>query len=101
MNLITLGRRTQSFSAGIGEINSADSLGISRAWRANECSLLTAANNWYSDLIQEGQYIGDVYSISYETALVLIHDFHRREVGGIPSLSFLIATRIQPDANQY
>ena len=61
-------------------------------------ALTTAANNWYSDLIQEGQYIGDVYSISYETALVLIHDFHRRDVGGIPSLSFLIATRIQPNA---
>ena len=60
---------------------------------------LTAANKWFSNLIQEGQYVGDVFSISYETALVLIHDFHRREVGGIPSLSFLIATRIQPDAN--
>ena len=62
-------------------------------------ALTTAANKWFSDLIQDGQYIGDVYSISYETALVLIHDYHRREVGGIPSLSFLIATRIQPDAN--
>ena len=60
---------------------------------------LTAANKWFSNLIQEGQYVGDVFSISYETALVLIHDYHRREVGGIPSLSFLIATRIQPDAN--
>ena len=59
----------------------------------------TAASKWFSNLIQEGQYIGDVYSISYETALVLIHDFHRREVGGIPSLSFLIATRIHPNAD--
>ena len=33
----------------------------------------------------------------YETALVQIHDFHRREVGGIPSLCFLIATRLGPD----
>ena len=52
----------------------------------------TVAKKWFSNLIQEGQYVGDVFSISYETALVLIHDFHRREVGGIPSLSFLIAT---------
>ena len=49
-------------------------------------------NQWFRKLIQEQQYVGDVYSISYETALVLIHDHHRREVGGIPSLSFLIAT---------
>jgi hypothetical protein len=33
-------------------------------------------------------------ALSYETALVMIHDYHRRLVGGIPSLSFLIATRI-------
>ena len=31
-----------------------------------------------------------------EEALVQIHDFHRRQVGGIPALSFLIATRIAP-----
>ncbi len=48
-------------------------------------------------LVQPSQYVGDVYSISYESALVLIHDNHRQRVGGIPSLSFLIATRIQPD----
>lgn len=55
------------------------------------------SDEWFRKLIQEEQYIGDVYSIGYETALVLIHDFHRREVGGIPSLSFLIATRVQPN----
>lgn len=26
----------------------------------------------------------------------MINDFHRKEVGGIPSLSFLIATRVNP-----
>lgn len=45
-------------------------------------------------LVQEDQYIGDVFSMGYESALVLIHDHHREKVGGIPSLSFLIATRI-------
>ena len=54
-------------------------------------------DEWFQKLIQEGQYIGNVYSISYETASVLIHDHFRQEVGGIPSLSFLIATRIKPD----
>ncbi|MBV9864934.1 MAG: DUF87 domain-containing protein [Abitibacteriaceae bacterium] len=49
-------------------------------------------------LVQTNQYVGEVYSISYETALLQIHDFHRERVGGIPSLSFLVATRFR--ANQ-
>ena len=53
-------------------------------------------DKWFQTLIQENQYVGVVYSISYETAHVLIHDHFRQKVGGIPSLSFLIATRIKP-----
>lgn len=63
--------------------------------RDNQLTNLT--DEWIQKLIQVDQYIGDVYSISYETARVLIHDHFRQEVGGIPSLSFLIATRIKPD----
>lgn len=59
--------------------------------------LTNQADEWFKTLIQESQYIGDVYSISYETANVLVHDHFRKKVGGIPSLSFLIATRVKPD----
>ncbi len=52
------------------------------------------------ELIQPYQYVGDVYSIGYESAHVQIHDFHRERVGGIPSLCFLVATRIKPDATE-
>ena len=53
-------------------------------------------------MVQEDQYVGDVYAISYESALVLIHDHYRQKVGGIPSLCFLLATRINPvDAPDY
>lgn len=55
------------------------------------------ARNHFGTLIQKEQYVGDVYSISYETALVQIHDYYRGQVGGIPSLCFLIATRVNPD----
>ena len=55
---------------------------------------IASAKNKLLSLIQYDQYVGEVYSLGYETALVMIHDHHRREVGGIPSLSFLIATRI-------
>ena len=58
------------------------------------------ANKWFQTLIQAEQYVGAVYSISYETALVQIHDHYRKKVGGIPSLSFLIATRIRPNEEE-
>ena len=50
-----------------------------------------------ADFVEPNAYVGDVYSQSYADALVQIHDYHRGMVGGIPALSFLIATRISPD----
>lgn len=52
------------------------------------------AKGWFTKLIQEDQYVGDLYSTNYELAKVLVHDSYREKVGGIPSLCFLIATRI-------
>jgi hypothetical protein len=59
---------------------------------------LTAAAKTLTDLVDEKAYVGEVYSLGYEEALVQIHDHHRRTVGGIPALSFLIATRITSSA---
>jgi len=56
-----------------------------------------AARPLLSDLVESAAYVGEVYSLGYEEALVQIHDRHRRDVGGIPALSFLIATRVQPE----
>lgn len=53
---------------------------------------------WFKKLIQLNEYVGDLYSINYETARVIIHDFYREKVGGIPSLSFLIASRVDPNS---
>lgn len=47
-------------------------------------------------LVDPDAYVGEVYSLGYETALVQVHDFHRQAVGGIPALSFLLATRVAP-----
>lgn len=52
---------------------------------------------WFQKLIQPENVVGDLYSINYETARVIIHDTDRHRVGGIPSLSFLIATRVNPN----
>ena len=56
-----------------------------------------SAKKTFLNLIQHEQYVGDVFSLGYESALVVIHDFQRKQVGGIPSLSFLLATRISSD----
>ncbi len=61
-------------------------------------SAAEVARQHFTTLIQPDQYVGDVYAISYETATVQINDFYRQKVGGIPSLCFLIATRIAPGA---
>nr|HQU93621.1 DUF87 domain-containing protein [Pyrinomonadaceae bacterium] len=52
---------------------------------------------WFRRLVQKSEYVGDLFAINYETASVVIHDSDRQKVGGIPSLSFLIATRVDPD----
>lgn len=59
-----------------------------------EATYKNDAKKWFQQLIQSEQYIGELYSINYETAKIQIHDTERKNVGGIPSLSFLIATRI-------
>lgn len=49
-------------------------------------------------LLQQEQYVGEVFHIAYESAKVQIHDYQRRQVGGIPALSFLLASRLTPSA---
>jgi hypothetical protein len=57
---------------------------------------LEEAGRLIAGLVQEDAYVGDVYSLSYGDALVQIHDHYRARVGGIPALSFLVATRVHP-----
>lgn len=58
---------------------------------------LEDAGKLLTALVDPKAYVGEVYSLGYEEALVQIHDFHRKQVGGIPALSFLLATRISFD----
>ncbi len=62
-------------------------------------SVELAATELLGGLVQPSQYVGELYSIGYETALVQVHDYYRKQVGGIPGLSFLVATRIVPGAS--
>jgi hypothetical protein len=63
----------------------------------NQNQYAREASKIFSELIQPEQYLGDIFSINYEQSKVLIHDFYRNKVGGVPSLCFLIATRIKPN----
>lgn len=57
---------------------------------------LEETNRLLGVLIQPDQNVGHVYSMSYGSALVQVHDHQRSKTGGIPGLSFLIATRKEP-----
>jgi hypothetical protein len=57
---------------------------------------LLSADRVLHTLVDEAAYVGEVYALGYNEALVQIHDHHRMQVGGIPALSFLIATRVHP-----
>lgn len=49
------------------------------------------------DVVQEDRLVGDLISMDYETAEVLIHDSMKRLVGGIPHGCLLVATRMRPN----
>ncbi len=44
-------------------------------------------------LIQPDNYVGEVVTLSFEEAVVQVHDHQRQRVGGLPSQAFLVATR--------
>lgn len=47
-------------------------------------------------LVEENAYVGEVVLLGYNEAILQIHDFHRQQVGGIPALCFLLASRVNP-----
>jgi len=63
---------------------------------SNADSKKAEVSQWFKKLIQPSEYVGELFSIDYETARIVIHDKQRKDVGGIPSLCFLIASRIDP-----
>ena len=50
-----------------------------------------------ASLVQSDQYIGDLLTIDYNSAEILIHDSHRNRVNGVPYGCLLIASRITVD----
>ena len=50
-----------------------------------------------TSLVDPERYVGDLISLEYGSANILIHDYRRREVDGIPHGCLLLATRITPE----
>lgn len=70
---------------------------LENAFQEDQATALSRlSRDLLGSLIQQDQYVGEVFSIDYESALVQIHDHFRMRVGGIPSLSFLVASRVLP-----
>lgn len=53
-----------------------------------------------SKFISESTRIGDLLSLDYSEAVVLVHDALRQAVNGLPMGCFLLATRIIPNTSQ-
>ena len=53
-------------------------------------------NDKLSRLIQEENFVGWVYNIDYEKALIMTNDMWKEKVNGIPHNSFLLATPFNP-----
>ena len=49
-----------------------------------------------TSLLQPKQYIGDLLELEFGSADILVHDFHRNQVNGVPHGCLLLATRITP-----
>jgi hypothetical protein len=55
-----------------------------------------AAGELLRGVVEGNAYVGEVVSLGYNDAILQIHDFHRQQVGGIPALCFLVASRVNP-----
>jgi hypothetical protein len=49
-------------------------------------------------LIQPEKYVGETLKMDFREVIINVNDHHRSLVGGVPHLSYLVASRIRPDA---
>lgn len=87
---------------GMGDPASPASNGENESWlsdvtgNSSEDSAAKSAEDELKSFIDTSRYVGDLISMDYNTAEVLIHDRMRQDVGGVPHGCFLLATRIRP-----
>ena len=54
-----------------------------------------AAGGYLASLISEDAMVGDLLSLDYDEADILVHDQMRQKVGGLPMGCFLLSTRLE------
>ena len=52
------------------------------------------------DIVQLSRLVGDLISMDYDTAEILVHDSMKQGVGGVPHGCLLVATRMKPADEQ-
>lgn len=57
-----------------------------------------ASSTLLTELLQQEEYIGELWRIDYQQCEIVVHDFARGKVGGVPLGAFLLASRISPGA---
>lgn len=72
---------------------------LSEAFRRYESTSATEAGKKLTSLIMPEGVVGDLFRIDYGDCDVLVHDYHRNKVGGVPLGGFLLATRLSPGAD--
>jgi hypothetical protein len=48
-------------------------------------------------LIQPEKYVGETLKMDFREVIINVNDYHRGLVGGVPHLSYLVASRIRPE----
>ena len=66
----------------------------------SEVSQSARAGRILGNLLDADLCIGDLLSLNYQDAQVLVHDYARQKVRGLPHGSFLVASRLRPDAKE-
>lgn len=56
-----------------------------------------SADKFLSSFISDENIVGDLLSLNYNDAIVLVHDALRQKVGGLPMGCFLLASRLKPE----
>ena len=69
-------------------------VGVHDDWRAERAK---AAVTQLTSLVDPERYVGDLISLEYGSANILIHDHRKNIVDGIPHGCLLLATRITPE----
>ena len=68
--------------------------GVHDNWQADRAR---AAVKQLTSLVDPERYVGDLISLEYGSANILIHDYRKSIVDGIPHGCLLLATRITPE----